>query len=45
MTEEKSLIVAEQKEVAFYEDVIVAVRLVDGGVFLYLSNRFAIFLA
>ena len=34
MAEEKKLIVAEQKEVAFYEDVIVAVRLIDGNVFI-----------
>lgn len=34
MTESKSLVPVEQKEVEFYSDMIVAVRLADGGVYI-----------
>ena len=34
MSEEKGLTVVEQKEVVFYQDTIVAVRLADGSVFV-----------
>ena len=34
MSESKSLVPVEQKEVAFYEDIIMAVRLVDGDIYV-----------
>lgn len=34
MTESKSLVPVEQKEVVFYEDIIVAVRLLDSSIFI-----------
>jgi hypothetical protein len=34
MDESKSLVPLEQKEVAFYEDTIIAVRLVDGDIYV-----------
>ena len=34
MTESKSLVAVEQREVEFYEDTIVAVRLPDQSIFI-----------